>query len=440
MARNEWLGNALAVPQVSTITIANTWATSDTVTVTINGKALTVTVGAIVTTAGVAAALKAALAGDALVGDESRTTTGDQIPEFKEFTATVNGSVVTLTGLTAGLPFTFTASESTAGSGTATGATTTAATGPNHVDNVKNWSQGSLPVDTDDVVIATPVSLLYGLDALASVTPGSLTIPASFWATGARIGLPKIHGTGSSAYNEYRALSLQFDGTAAGQIGTATDGGNGGSNGQTFINIDFGTGDVDLTVHRTGTPADPTRPAVCLVMLPSSVANAKLEVISGSVGVGFYGETCKALPRIGYRTNVIGDSNVIFGTGVTFGSTFEMSGGTVTINTATTAINKTGGELTINGTGAHPIVDNFAGSLYYNSTGALGATRIKTGGLLDFSRDMSAKTVSTTVQMVKGSELRDPHGVVSSLALNPMNCRLSEVTVVSPVNKTFTLS
>jgi hypothetical protein len=438
MARNEWLGNALAIAQVSTITIANTWATNDTVTVTINGKAVVVTVGAAATTAGVAAALKAALAGDALVGTETRNTTGDLIPEFKEFVATVSGSVVTLTGITPGMPFTVAASESTTGSGMATAATATAATGPNHVDNILNWSLGAIPVDTDDVVIATPVSLLYGLTSLAAVTPGSLTIPASFWASGARIGLPKIHGTGSSAYNEYRALSLQFDGTAAGQIGT--DGGSGGASGQTFINLDFGTGNVDLTVHRTGTPADPTRPAVCLTMLPTSVADAKLEVLSGSVGVGFYGETCKCLPRIGYRTNVVGDSVVVFGTGVTIGATFEMSGGTVTLNTATTAINKTGGELTINGAGAHPIVDNFTGALYYNSTGALGGTRVKNGGLLDFSRDMSAKTVSTTIQMVKGSELNDPHGVVASLAFNPTNCRLADVTVRSPVNKTFTLS
>ena len=38
-------GGAVGVKQVDTITVANTWATSDTVTLTINGRDLLITIG-----------------------------------------------------------------------------------------------------------------------------------------------------------------------------------------------------------------------------------------------------------------------------------------------------------------------------------------------------------------------------------------------------------
>lgn len=434
MARNEWLGNALAVKQVSTITIANTWAAADTTYVECNGKRITLTVGTSAATTDVAAALKAALNGDALVNDESRNTTGNLIAEFTEFVATVSGSVVTLTGATAGVPFTVTVGETTAGSGTSTLATPTAATGPNDAANTANYSLGTIFVDGDDNVIAAPVSILYGLTALAAVA-GKLLIYASFWAGGATIGLPKIRRlSGNLSYNEYRNTFLELEGCTAGsQIGI---GGAVGATptGNTLLNIDFKTGNVDLTVLRTGTTNDPSRPALCLRILPTDVADAKLEVLGGDIGVGFFGETCKVLAKVS------GDARLITGTGVTHGATFDQSGGTIEINTATTAINKTGGNLTINGTGAHPIVDSFAGAVVYNSTGTLGATRITIGGTLDFSQDMTAKAIGSTILLQKGAGLLDPHGVVASLAYKPVNCRSNEVTIVGPFNKTHTLS
>ena len=114
MANSRWIGRAAAIPEIRTITIANTWAQNDTLTVTIGGASLVLTVGTSVATTDVAAALKAMLEGDALVGDESRTNTGDNIPQFSEFDSTVSGSVVTLTGSTDGLPFAITVTESTA--------------------------------------------------------------------------------------------------------------------------------------------------------------------------------------------------------------------------------------------------------------------------------------------------------------------------------------
>ena len=45
MANNRWLSKAAPVKQVTTVTIANTWATSDTITLTIDSVDFIVTIG-----------------------------------------------------------------------------------------------------------------------------------------------------------------------------------------------------------------------------------------------------------------------------------------------------------------------------------------------------------------------------------------------------------
>ena len=149
MATRRWLGLAAPTTQIETITVANTWATNDTGTVTVNGQDLILTIGAVATTTGIATALAAAINAanrtDSLVGTESRNRGGQEIPEFTDFTAEASGSTVVLTGNYPGKPFTVSVSESTAGTGTLATTTTVAATGPNHFDNADNWSGATLP-------------------------------------------------------------------------------------------------------------------------------------------------------------------------------------------------------------------------------------------------------------------------------------------------------
>jgi hypothetical protein len=435
MATCEWLGNALAVAQVHTWTFAGTWEADDIVNVTINGKTISTVAGSTSATT-IATTIYTALA-------------ASTIPEFAEIAWTnPSAGVVKGTANTAGLPFTCTFATTETGGGGAdaqtinggassTGTVVYAATGPNHADNTANWSTAALPVDTDDVVIRRPVSILYGLTALASITPATLRIYSQFWASGARIGLPEIHGSGATAYPEYRSTFLQWDGATLCEIGLGEDAG-----GSSLINLDFGTGTVAATVFRTPQSSNAARPALCLIINPGTVANGTLEVLSGSVGVGFYNESCKCVPKIGYRDNQASDSRVYFGPNVTMGATFDQSGGIVEINTATTVITKTGGTLTINGTGAHPTVDNNAGLLVYNSTGTIGGTSLKVGGTgtLDYSQDMSTKTNGTTIQAYRGATILNPHGIVSSFAVKPMGCRLSDINLTGPIDKTWTPS
>jgi len=203
MATRRWFGDAVDVSQVDTITVANTWATADTCTLTINGKDLVLTVGTDTTTAQVALAIQEMVSNTTQTGTGNHTfsETGDNIGEFAELTATVSGSVVTLTS-DKGVPFTLAVVEVTAGSGTSVEATATAATGKNFFDNADNWSGTTVPVDDDDIVFDSgDVDLKYNIDQ-NGVTATSITIFQSY--TG-KIGLPETNSDNSSlTYREYR--------------------------------------------------------------------------------------------------------------------------------------------------------------------------------------------------------------------------------------------
>jgi hypothetical protein len=211
MATRTWIGNAVATKDVWTITVANTWATGDTGTITINGKDLVVTIGTLVTTAQVATTLKEAWESGTFTDTTASKIPqggGTSIPEMAELTATVSGSTVIITADTAGVPHTISVSESTAGTGTLSISHTTTATGPNYWNNVDNWAEGSVPTTGDDVVIDRPVSILYALDNNAD-TLTSLTIGERFSAS-SYIGLPFRT---SSGYEEYREDQLKVGAT-----------------------------------------------------------------------------------------------------------------------------------------------------------------------------------------------------------------------------------
>lgn len=181
---NHWLGRAKAVAQVSTITVGGTIAIGDTFSVTINGKSVTFTATA-ATIANVVAGLLA------LLNDTTAPI------EHGELTWTDSSPTLVGTADVAGVPHTITVSETGAASTIAI-ATTVAATGPNHLDNAANWSDGTVPAGGDDVVFANSnQSMLYGFDGSAAIL-GELVIEETF--TGS-IGLPAINVLG---YREYR--------------------------------------------------------------------------------------------------------------------------------------------------------------------------------------------------------------------------------------------
>lgn len=426
MATRRWKGDAIPVAQVTTIAVTGTWAAADTATLTINGKDITVTIGTDVAIADVVAAVVAAVNGAALVSDESRNETGDNIPEFDEVTASGAASPITLTGDTKGRPFTVTASEVTAGSGAlGSPATSTAATGPNHFDNADNWSGTTVPVDDDDVVFDSgDVDLTYALDQ-NGVTLTSIVRTMGY--TG-NVGLAETNtdaGTGTSAYREYRDQYLKLGNSGDATTTTITVGGKEGSGGGRF-KLDSGTGQVVMNVLDTGQAEESGIPA--MLWLGTHASNV-INITKGSLGIAFFaGESATvATLRVGYRQNKSGDSDVVCGDGTTL-TTIEQSGGTLEIDSNVTTITMTDGESQILGSSTVATLNVDGGSCRYQSTGTATTINVGGGGLVDFSRDMQSRTVTNCV-LNERSSLRDPFKTVTfTNDIDVTRCSLSDLT------------
>lgn len=420
-----WKGGALAIKQVATIVVSGTWATSDTATITINGKDLVLTAGAAVTTANIASALSAAInatsATNGVIGTETRNVGGQEIPELREVVATVNSSTVTVTANTAGKPFTISETVDTAGDGDLTlTLEATAATGPNHWDNADNWSGGAVPQSSDDVVIdqTGQYDILYGL-AQSAVTLTSLTITNGFTK---KIGLPKVNKDSAQyPYPEYRDTYLAVSAT------TLTIHGEGQGSGR--IKIDLGANASTMGIQANGQSAETGVPSV---LIQGTTTTNVARVTKGDVGFAFFdGESAHlATLEVGYVTNLAGDSTVRCGDGCDLGdATIKQTGGTLTTETAngTGTVTQTGGTFYAGG-GAHASI-TASGTVFYNSVGTLTTLNVYSGATVDFRQATGAVTVTDT-NMYRGSSLYDPSKRVTfTNAIDLEGCGLSDVTL-----------
>lgn len=382
MADKRFTPKAQDKAQTDSITIASTWATNDTQTSAVNEKEVVVTVGATATTAAVATAVKEALNGDAITGDATRSETGDNIAEFAEFAASLfSASVIHVTGNTKGKPFTLTSVENTAGTGTAALASVTAATGRSHWDNIDNWGAVAIPADADVVYLDhTDVSLLYGL-AQSAIEPAAMYVFMSYTGD---IGLPEFNTDGEE-YHEYRKTYLEI-GPAILQIGL------GEGNGSGRIKIDSTADICALTVVNTGASADD----LSAFLWKGTNAGNTLTMNGGSVGVAVFGGEAATLATI-----TVVDGDLTLGSGVTLSGAIVIHGGVVRINSAVAgSLVVNGGQVTIDGTGAVASLVIRGGTVVYNTSGTLGGATIVSGdGVLDFSQDPRAKTITNPVDI-----------------------------------------
>lgn len=429
MPTTRWIGAALPLAQIETITIANTWAANDTLTVTCNGRDIVLTIGTTATTTQIATELAAALGSTStsLGTGYSVTERGPNIAEFREFVSgetapTASGSTVILTGRTKGKPFTISVSEVTAGSGTVSTTTTRAATGPNHFDNVDNWSGGSVPVDSDDIVFDSGnVDCLYQLSNSA-ITPTSITITQGY--TG-KIGLARQNVDDSAfPYNEYRSRYLAL-GTSADGINTAVTIGGGDGTGSGRILLDSGSGQATVVILNSGTPELTGIPAI---QWKGTHASNTLAISKGSLGVAYWaGETATvATLSVGYRTNQAGDVTAVMGSGTTL-TTINQTGGALETNSALTTMNQRGGTWT-HMSGAVTTANIDGGSCRYRATSTL-TTAVVGVGELDFRQDPRSRTV-TNCDLNKGATLRDPGNTVTfTNGIDLNRCTPSDVTL-----------
>lgn len=443
MATVRWTGNAQAIKQVQTITVSGTWALGDTATLTINEKDLTVTVGSDTSTSDIAEILGRAVNGTddtpGLKNNESRNFNGQEIPEFTEVVASYSSNVLTLTSATAGVPFTVTRSENTAGSGALGAVTTvTAATGPNYLDNTDNWSTGSLPADGDTALFDQgSVSVLYGLTEWRTNTKKiSLTKTTDY--TGS-IGAPAINALG---YREYRTRRLQlYDGTGV-VIVRLTKG----------VNTSTGSGSIYLDAASqtlSGLFVDPD------AMTVSTTANT-VEVVGGS-WAGIY-------PASG--SVVLGDT--VDGTvTITTSLVVGRSGGTSTdciVQLASTTLSDCEELVQRSGTCYYRSASTYSGggtglwhvkggvgyihaatrSLYlFDGTvyGVLGVptTSYVYGGTLSMDQSLITGT-GQKVFLHAGGSFVDPRDALADVQVYLVGCSPADVTWTPAPNKKYTLA
>lgn len=445
MATRVWKGKAKDVLQVDSITIANTWAQGDTCTITCDGIDFVVTIGTLTTTAQVATTIKQAFNGETLT-DTSATCSptiaqgGAQlIPHFAEAVASIDSaatSVVVLTARTAGKPHTFTASESTAGTGTATLANTTVATGKHFFSNADNWTGDTVPVDNDTIVFNSgSIDCKYGLSP--AIQPAAFIKTKTY--TG-KIGLPEVNTDNSSKpYNEYRTKYLTFDDNT---VTCTYDLETGVGTGSTLIRIDAGAGQSIFNVYGYGSRLITGQPTTLLL---GTHASNVLNVQQGDVGVAFFQGETSTLVTIRCGNGTSSGATIVCGTTVTLtSSTIDVCGGTLTINTATASGDidiSSGGTVNIFGTGAHASIDVQNGTCNYASSGTLTTLAVGSAGTFDKSVDLRAVTITNAINMYKGSTFLDPNKSVTASGGYKLNgCIADDVTLDVGTDRTYAVT
>jgi len=411
MATRRWLGTAQNIAQVDTITAANTWATNDTASITIGAVTITVTIGTAVATTDVVAAVAAAVNGDAVVGDETRNTTGNLHPEFSWITATTSGSTCILTGDTAGRPFTASEDSSTAGDGTWVLANTTTATGRNWWTNTANWSGGSLPADGDTIVFDKgSVSCLYGLDISATAHGTSLCYIDRTYS--GDIGLSATNSdTVGATYSEYndQYLKTSMGGFIIGQ---------GSGSGSGLIRIDHDGDACDISVHYTGTSTETGKPA-CIF---ANNDGGTVEVFGGDVGIDtLVGQASPDVTiKIGSESGTSGTPTVSAGPGAVITNCY-IWGGTHTFRAA-----------------------SIAAMEHYGGTTLIACTPVTTmtieGGTVSISTDATNSTINGTTWTIGGTgTLNTTRAVAGVTTVNPIDMYGTGCSLIDPTRNISSL-
>jgi hypothetical protein len=412
MADNKWIGAANAVIQVGTFQVTAVSGTpSDTeYFITIGGDAVSVVGDTDVNTT--AAALQVAL--------EASTN-----PYFSGITWTVATDTISCTAQVAALPFTAVSSD-VGGTGTIGAySATTAATGPNHWDNARNWSV-AVPVSTDNVIIEnSAISITHGLDQ-ASVTLASLKIKKSF--TG-RIGLranafssTASGNTTNAAKNEYKEKYLKIGATL---LDIGEDETTRPQNGSTLVKINIGTIASTITVHGTAsTSYEESKPAVQLLGVNVG-NNLFVRSAKASVGIAVSAFEVSTFNDIDIASGM-DSGGVVLGSGVTFLNWTQKSGDNYLNGAATvTSVSIYGGTLESNGDLTLTLVTVGEGAVYYPNHQKTAGVEITTltytnAATVDTTRSVAARTI-TTVNLAQGAELVTDTNFVTITNLTPPN-------------------
>ena len=337
-------------------------------------------------------------------------------PEFGEVSATTDDTYVYLTANTPGTPFTST-SSATGTSAALTTSTTTANKSRNDWSDTLNWAGGTVPVDTDDVIVEnTDQSILYGLDQ-SSINLVTLTIRETFTGT---IGLPNINPNG---YYEYRSTVLTFA-----EVATLTITHNSGDPAQRF-RITVGDNDCDLIVNG---PVDSAPSTYGVVEWDAGTGTHTVAVNNGSVAIApdtqdsVTVSTLKAVdsavntgPNATVTTATLdGQSSAIFG----------KSPATLTLNGGSYAQIQSGAATTLTIT---------RGQVVWQG-GNITTLTVSPTSSISFDEDKAAITVTNTTLHYNGTLLDGNKRVTYTNGIDLYECGIEEVTL--QLGKHFTVT
>lgn len=409
MATLTWTGNAHATRQIDQIDVADTWAGGDTVTLTINGKDLIVTIGDDDTVQNVAAAIRNAWnATSRLDGTGSPDATsnfgGQEHGEFAECTASIDpddDTIVLITANKAGVPFTLSVTETTAGDGTAGESTLQAATGPWHWNNGDNWDTGSAPVDDDVVVFRdSDIPCKYGLP---NSTDLEVTINVYMSYTG-QVGLPRINRENAGKpYLEYRQRYVRLDDGGSGTNIAHRFGIGSVGTGCTLFNLKHVTVKCSPIVYGTGQPQVPGTYALNICCTANT---STLDILNGSVDFSSQDSGTAAFALVKQSNGVSRCINGIH----TSGAGMYLFGGSSIIggSGAIATIQATGGTLTLEeqtGTLTTLYVQSGA-TVIYSATATITTLNVQSG-IFDARQGVTGFTV-TNCNVYEGSKFYDP--------------------------------
>lgn len=411
MAVVYWVGKQRRLAKQMTLTVG-TASTGGTITLTFgNGKTVVITPTTTNTTT---------TASELLAAIEAATD-----GEITELTVTASAAVLTFVGPDDGAPFTL--SKTDGGANVTTLATSVSPKSPHDLADVLNYSTGALPVDTVDSLVfeGNAIDAKYNADALTAielVSPG-LTRRASY--TG-RWGLP---ATNVNGYPEYRAQELEIEAQTV-----LFEGNRGDSAGQFRLKNKW-TGSAE-TITLNGEPDGAplgSEPVELTGMPASSVVN--------SAGVSF------AVAPLASQTGTVltlrgNNCTVRVGPAATLSGTLNLVNVLANVKASWTTSLTTIGQSSVEvGGAATGVLVNESGYIGWRSTGNVGSNPvIGSGGTIDFTNAPSAVSIGGVVQMYGGSQLLDPAGRAGNFAYKLNHCTPQEVNVVTPDDKTFTLS
>jgi hypothetical protein len=285
-------------------------------------------------------------------------------PLIAKFTATNSAGQVILTADSAGRPFSLAAS----GTGTWSGdGNTTTPVSNNDYGQASNWTTDAVPTTGDDPVITGgSVGLLYGLNQ-SGVAVNAFVVEDSFTGQVGRIENGVLH------YLRIDPDSFEYRGRSS------------------LAAFDLGSAAIAVLLAGTGAPSAPGRNA--LYLKGSALTTAT--ILSGNVGLAAADNDTATIATLlvgsdGQTTPV----DVTLGAGLSLTTLRAAAGWSRQRCASTTSIVAPTAKWESEGSGA--IGTLYAGGQCYpDSTGTITALHALGTGIVDFSRNRQARTVST---------------------------------------------